>query len=826
MGYLSRSLAVPVIAILCALVGVLTQWRVELTRQRTYDAIAMLALVFVVKYMLLPDNSRYMELFPSQPIALSVGEFALVLQSLTFFVKRRDDRLPFVFPGMGVIALACAAIVEVNMRERMMFQSACVVFVLLAALYCSTSRRFVAMTPGRRFGRQATTALVLSIAATTAWCSATGLHRYERAMDLWVQRYLMDELAPQSVGLSNSAMIGSVSLQKMQNSQAVALRVSSATQPDYFRGRVFSVYQNSQWSTVGSSRSLVPTDQRPATISAARHAGRDFSVTDATDTATSVFEVWPADGLAGSFPAPLGTAWLQAECLDVSASQHNVLQSHTGTPGAPYSIHIPTQNSGQTARTPDESLSQPPAWAVNHRAVAKLASSVFANCQTTEDRLRAVSTYFSGYQYSLEVTVPDGWRDDPVAWFLLEKPPAHCEFFASGSAVLLRLAGIPCRYVTGFVFTDRNDFSGEWIARNRDAHAWVEAWDAENARWVTVESTPGSGVPRAQPQSKPAQLSEYLSQRFQQLRMRWRQEGIRLIGHLVLSALLSPVGLGLFGTALVVSAFILQRRIRRRGHRSQRPIDKNLEPLHTVLQIVDRSVERCCRRRTAGETLTAFADDLARWAPSRDASDAVQQVAAWYRTYAQLRYGPTRRAGDIDRIRQSGQELARHLRGTAFRTPGSLPTKADFSPGNNLDALRAWKNFGGLSLDDAYAKFCELPDVYQEDFMFMGGVAFAYYFAVVERYVLENRLEYEDDVEVEAIWILAHCIRQQFLEPDAGHIQHLHGRILELTQHVRTNLSEYCVDPAEQKRLDCAWQELEAEVQAAAEQATKGLEVF
>ena len=120
MALLSHSPVIPVVAILCAAISVFTRWRIALTRQRLYDAVAMLGLLFIVKYMLLPDNSRYTGLFPSQPIALAVGEFVLILQALTFFVVWREDRLPFLFPGMGVIALACAAIVEVNTRERML----------------------------------------------------------------------------------------------------------------------------------------------------------------------------------------------------------------------------------------------------------------------------------------------------------------------------------------------------------------------------------------------------------------------------------------------------------------------------------------------------------------------------------------------------------------------------------------------------------------------------------------------------------------------------------------------------------------------------------
>jgi hypothetical protein len=64
-----------------------------------------------------------------------------------------------------------------------------------------------------------------------------------------------------------------------------------------------------------------------------------------------------------------------------------------------------------------------------------------------------------------------------------------------------------------------------------------------------------------------------------------------------------------------------------------------------------------------------------------------------------------------------------------------LPTERDFDPWHgNLDAQCAWRHFGGLTLDQAHARFRENPLGYQEDFMFMGPVAFAFYFPVIEDY--------------------------------------------------------------------------------------------
>lgn len=662
ISVLSHAPAIPIVAVVCALTGVLAKWRIDLTRQRVYDAIALVGLAFVAKYMLLPDNPRYTQLFASQPIALSVGEFVLVLQALVFFVKRPGDRLPFLLPGMGVIALACAAIVEVSLRERTLFQTACVTFAMLAALYCDASRQFVTVRPTRRVGRPIASSVCLAIVGASAWFLASALFHYERHMDLWVRRYLMDDFASPGIRLSNTSTIGSVSLQKSQESNAVALRVSSTAQPDYFRGRAFSEYFSNQWSTEPNFRTLSPSQTRPAVIPAAEHSGRDFEISDATRGEIVRYEVWPAEGLVGTLAAPQITVWLQSDCLDVAVNQHGILQSSTALPGSPYTIHAGNSEVGGAIRAPDDALKRSPAWAVDDPEIVRLAESLFAECRTTTERIAAVTRYFAEYEYSLEVTVPEDLNHDPVAWFLLEKPAAHCEFFASGTVVLLRMAGVPSRYVTGFVFTGKNQFSGEWIARNRDAHAWVEAWDESSQRWITVESTPASGIPQDSAVSDSSQFREYLAHRFQQLRARWRRDGIRMIGHLILSALLSPVGLGLFGTALVVTALVLQRRLRgRERRRGPRRVDASLQPLHTVLQIVDRSVARCFRSRETGETLKSFAAELSRQSQAADADAGLRRAAEWYQCYASLRYASGRTNEQTESLSQDGRELAQQL---------------------------------------------------------------------------------------------------------------------------------------------------------------------
>lgn len=79
---------------------------------------------------------------------------------------------------------------------------------------------------------------------------------------------------------------------------------------------------------------------------------------------------------------------------------------------------------------------------------------------------------------------------DFAMWFLEESDTGYCVHFASAATVLLRAAGIPARYITGYL-TDGT--AGEAVTvRGADAHAWAEYWTPGRG-WVLLEATPGSG---------------------------------------------------------------------------------------------------------------------------------------------------------------------------------------------------------------------------------------------------------------------------------------------------------------------------------------------
>lgn len=81
-----------------------------------------------------------------------------------------------------------------------------------------------------------------------------------------------------------------------------------------------------------------------------------------------------------------------------------------------------------------------------------------------------------------------GEYDDFVRWFLEEADTGYCVHFASAATVLLRAAGVPARYVTGYMFTAE---AGETVEVTADqAHAWAEYYHEGLNAWVVLEATP------------------------------------------------------------------------------------------------------------------------------------------------------------------------------------------------------------------------------------------------------------------------------------------------------------------------------------------------
>ncbi len=89
--------------------------------------------------------------------------------------------------------------------------------------------------------------------------------------------------------------------------------------------------------------------------------------------------------------------------------------------------------------------------------------------------------------YDMDTAFMPDSREDFAMWFLEESDTGYCVHFATAATVLLRAAGIPARYVTGYLADVQADQLVPVPASS--AHAWVECW-IDGAGWMLLEPTP------------------------------------------------------------------------------------------------------------------------------------------------------------------------------------------------------------------------------------------------------------------------------------------------------------------------------------------------
>ena len=108
---------------------------------------------------------------------------------------------------------------------------------------------------------------------------------------------------------------------------------------------------------------------------------------------------------------------------------------------------------------------------------------------TATDKAEAIADYVrNSAVYDTDTGKMPVEETDFVRWFLTGSSTGYCVHFASATAVLLRAAGVPARYVTGYMFQAEEDVAV--TVQADQAHAWVEYYEPRLGLWIVLESTP------------------------------------------------------------------------------------------------------------------------------------------------------------------------------------------------------------------------------------------------------------------------------------------------------------------------------------------------
>ncbi len=272
------------------------------------------------------------------------------------------------------------------------------------------------------------------------------------------------------------------------------------------------------------------------------------------------------------------------------------------------------------------------------RRIRALAEELTADAETALDAIRRIRAYLlSGYTYTLEFDAPPSPYQDPTDYFLFETRRGFCEHFASAMALLLRSAGIPARVVGGFVSHEYDMLTGTFLIRERDAHAWVEAF-VEPWGWIPVDPTPEAGGGGSTPAEGLNALLE--GEEREQADTGWRarlemyvQAVRRALGYVLMWIRWHRWAVTGSLLALLAVALALVRPLQRER------LPAEWRPLRRLL----RRVERWSRRtRAPKETLREYFTRLARTRPR-----AAKGLRRLRQTLEEAAYGGRRLPGQL-----------------------------------------------------------------------------------------------------------------------------------------------------------------------------------
>lgn len=139
-----------------------------------------------------------------------------------------------------------------------------------------------------------------------------------------------------------------------------------------------------------------------------------------------------------------------------------------------------------------------------------LLSSVLGQESTVVEKARAIASYVrQSAVYDKNTDPMSEGAGDFAMWFLGEGETGYCVHFATASVVLLRAAGIPARYVSGYMLPARAGETEPVTGEN--AHAWAEYYVPGLNTWLILEATPPEGQPGGGQETREETLPETTS---------------------------------------------------------------------------------------------------------------------------------------------------------------------------------------------------------------------------------------------------------------------------------------------------------------------------
>ncbi len=321
-------------------------------------------------------------------------------------------------------------------------------------------------------------ACLFLLATGTGFVGQLGLHHLHVTVEQRIINWLGTWDGKGSDPYRKTTNIGDTGV--LKRSDAIAFRVDGADRqqfPMLLRETTFNKYQAKTWLAIASEFTVVsPADN-----------GTTWQLDNPTANSSAITVTADVDRGQGFLTLPDGAFRLdQLSVSKLERNQYGTFKLETSHNDLNYQIQFDPRRSADSAPT-DADLQIPPQ---ERPALDTIVKQLDLIGKSPEEILKRVDRFFqTQFTYSLTLSRSDQ-PTTPLADFLLVERSGHCEYFATATTLLLRAAGIPARYATGFYVHEFSRWENQYIVRKRNAHAWTLAY--VNGRWQAFDTTPPS----------------------------------------------------------------------------------------------------------------------------------------------------------------------------------------------------------------------------------------------------------------------------------------------------------------------------------------------
>jgi transglutaminase-like putative cysteine protease len=345
-----------------------------------------------------------------------------------------------------------------------------------AAIVIAAGWALYAVRP--RHSSPAAWALMLAVGAGAGYAGQLGIAALQARIESWVLDFHMRGIDADPYRVATE--IGSIG--RLKQYDAILLRVyaaeSDAARVKLLHRASYNTWTGSRWLAREAQMQLFDseTDNTTWTLAGQVPAPKpDWRVRIAARIER------------GKALLPLPAATTRIAGLTAVALRRNALGAVHADVGADWVQYEPEGGATIEAYAPPsavDSILPSAESAVFERVAAELQ----LRAVPAEEAVRRIERHLGGFAYSLyrEHPVPKG--ETALGDFMTRTRSGHCEYFASAATLLLRAAGIPARYATGYAAMERSALEDAYVVRSRHAHAWTRAW--VGGRWIDLDPTP------------------------------------------------------------------------------------------------------------------------------------------------------------------------------------------------------------------------------------------------------------------------------------------------------------------------------------------------